>query len=223
MNATTKQVHHGRVTEQSQRRCGLYLRISKFEGEGRSGGSDRQEEDCRSEAGRRGWEVVEVYLDDDRSAFSGKPRPAYERMVEDIKAGLIDAVVVWHEDRLLRSMVELEDLVILVDATGALIVTVTAGDVDLETPEGRLRARIQAAVARKESEDKSRRLTRKMAQLSSDGKSLGGQAPYGYRKVGFKGKDDNGLSVDSRTFEVVPEEAAIVTGIIERVAARARP
>jgi site-specific DNA recombinase len=208
--------------QEEQRRAGLYLRISKFEGKGagseedqRSGGTKRQEDDCRAEAARRGWEVTQPpYLDDDRSAFSGKVRPAYQRMVEDLKAGVIDAVVVWHEDRLLRSMTELEDLVILVEATGALIVTVTAGDVDLETPEGRLRARIQAAVARKESEDKSRRLTRKMTQLAKDGKSLGGKAPYGYRKVGVKAPTE-----DTRTFEVVPAEAAIVAEIVGRVAA----
>jgi DNA invertase Pin-like site-specific DNA recombinase len=198
----------------------LYLRISKNESDDRSLGTMRQEEDCRAEAARRGWQVIEpVYLDDDRSAFSGKARPAYQRMVEDLKAGVIDAVVVWHEDRLLRSMTEPEDLVILVEATGALIVTVTAGDVDLETPEGRLRARIQAAVARKESEDKSRRLVRKMAQLAGDGKSLGGRPPYGYIKVGYKGKDPAGHDIDTRTFEVAPEQARVVSEIISRVAA----
>jgi DNA invertase Pin-like site-specific DNA recombinase len=185
------------------RRCGLYLRISKYEGEGRSPGTVRQEKDCRAEARRRGWQVVEpIYLDDDRSAL--KRRPRYEDMVADLKAGVIDAVIAWHEDRLLRSNAELEDLVVLVEATGAQIITVCAGDVDLETPEGRFKARIQAAVARKESEDKSRRLRRMMQDKVEKGEPNGGGRPYGYR-------------ADRVTPE--PAEAAIVVEVVARVAA----
>ena len=38
-------------------------------------------------------------LSDDKSAFKGK-RQRYEDMLADLKAGVIDAVMVWHEDRL---------------------------------------------------------------------------------------------------------------------------
>ena len=41
------------------------------------------------------------------------------------------------------------------------VVSVTAGDYDLDTPEGRLVARITGSVARKESEDRARRVARK--------------------------------------------------------------
>ena len=44
---------------------------------------------------RRGWEVAEVYVDNDVSAYSGKPRPAWQRLIADIEAGRIDAVVGW--------------------------------------------------------------------------------------------------------------------------------
>ncbi len=189
------------------RRAALYLRISKNddpEGDGRSKGTVRQEKDCRAEVRRRGWQAVEpVYLDDDRSAFHGR-RPAYERMLEDVKAGLVDAVIAWHEDRLLRSNAELEDLVVLVEATGAVITTVTAGDVDLETPEGRFKARIQAAVARKESEDKSRRLRRMHADKRDRGEWKGGPRPYGYAKDGVTPE---------------PAEAAVLAEMVSRVAA----
>jgi DNA invertase Pin-like site-specific DNA recombinase len=47
-------------------------------------------------------DVVKVYVDNDNSAYSGKPRPQYRQMLDDIKSGLIRAVVVWHLDRVHR-------------------------------------------------------------------------------------------------------------------------
>ena len=56
-----------------------------------------------------GYEVAERYVDDDVSAYSGQARPEYERMLDDLRAGAIDAVVVWHLDRLHRQPKELEE------------------------------------------------------------------------------------------------------------------
>ncbi|MGZ6528310.1 MAG: recombinase family protein, partial [Actinomycetota bacterium] len=71
----------------------------------------RQEADCRDLVARREWAVAGVYVDDDRSAYSGKPRPGYEELIADLKAGRINAVVAWHPDRLHRSPRELEDFI----------------------------------------------------------------------------------------------------------------
>ncbi len=114
----------------------------------------RQEADCRAWCGTRGWPAAEVFVDNDVSAYSGKKRPAFERMVEGIKAGLFDAIVVWHPDRLTRSTKELESIIDLVEATGVAVGTVTAGDYDLATPEGRIVARIVGAMARKECKER---------------------------------------------------------------------
>lgn len=46
------------------------------------------------------------------------------------------------------------------------VVVVSGGDYDLTTPEGRFTARIVGAVARKESEDRSRRVRRKDLELA---------------------------------------------------------
>lgn len=76
----------------------VYARISQ-DREGDGLGVKRQLDDCRADAGRRGWVVAEEYVDDDLSAYGGKVRPAYERMLTDIAAGSRDAVMVWHMDR----------------------------------------------------------------------------------------------------------------------------
>lgn len=157
-----------------------YVRISQ-DREGEGLGVARQQEDCVSFIRKHGWDLTEVYVDNDVSAFSGRCRPAYERLMTDIKAGTVDAVVAWHPDRLHRSPRELEDFIETIERTRTTVATVTAGDYDLSTPDGRLMARIVGSVARKESEDKSRRLRRKHQELAERGKlSGGGRRPFGF-------------------------------------------
>lgn len=160
--------------------AGIYLRISD-DPQGRRAGVKRQEDDCRRICADRGWAVIEVYEDNDRSAYRGKARPEYRRMLEDIKSGAIDAVAAWHIDRLTRHPKDLEEFMEIADAAGIEVATAT-GDLDPSTGEGRFGARILGAVAAKESDDKSRRIRRKHEELARDGKNAGG----GYRPFGFE-------------------------------------
>src|SRR3990170_8440207 len=95
----------------------IYARISS-DPEGTHLGVERQIADCRELAGSLGWPVAGVYVDDDVSAFSGRRRREYERLCEDVKAGAVDALVVWHPDRLHRSPRELEDFFYLCENAG---------------------------------------------------------------------------------------------------------
>jgi site-specific DNA recombinase len=125
--------------------------------------------------------VVEVYVDNDLSAYSGKTRPAYQRLLADIEAGNVEAVVAWHPDRLHRSSVELEAFIDLVERSGVGVETVQAGRVDLGTPAGRMNARMLGTVARYESEHKSDRIRRKHRELAEAGKVSGGAPrPFGF-------------------------------------------
>lgn len=158
----------------------IYTRIS--EDTLRTGlGVARQEADCRKFADRLGWQIAGVYTDNDISAFSGKVRPAYRRLLADLGTGILDGLIVWHPDRLHRSPLELEEFITLVENTGAQVQSVTAGERDLATPTGRLHARIEGAVARHESEHKSERIRRKHLELAENGAvSGGGRRPFGY-------------------------------------------
>jgi site-specific DNA recombinase len=181
----------------------VYARISS-DREGDNLAVSRQLADCEQLADRRGWKVVERYVDADISAYSGKRRPEYLRMLDDIEAGAVEAVVVYHADRLHRHPRELEDFIDLCQRTKTKLATVS-GDVDLSTHEGQLIARIQGAVARKESDDKSRRIRRKHEELATAGKvSGGGSRPYGYEQ-------------DKRTVRV--EEAEVIRDCARRVLA----
>jgi len=160
-------------------RAALYARISS-DREGDNLAIGRQLADCEELAERRGWVVVDRYVDADISAWSGKRRPEYERMLADVADGVVGAVVVYHADRLHRHPRELEDFILLCERMGTKLATVS-GDLDLSSDDGKLLARITGAVARKESDDKSRRTRRKHQELALEGKvSGGGTRPYGF-------------------------------------------
>ena len=76
----------------------------------------RQVEDCRKLADSLGWIVAEEYVDNDVSAYSGRVRPAYERMIADLRDGVRDGVIVYRIDRLTRRPVELEEFADTLDA-----------------------------------------------------------------------------------------------------------
>ena len=159
----------------------IYARISS-DPDGDQLGVRRQVEDCEAYAAKRGWPVAEVYIDDDVSAYSGKVRPQYRRMLGDISDGTVDAVIAWNLDRLHRQPKELEVFFETCDAAHVRDIATLAGDVDLGSHDGRFHARILGAVARKESDDKSRRLIRKHQELAQAGKSVGGgDRPFGYQ------------------------------------------
>ncbi len=80
----------------------IYVRISSDQ-EGEGLGVARQLKDCTKWAKDRGITVADIYEDNDRSAYSGKVRPAYERLCADLKDDVVDGVIVWHPDRLHRS------------------------------------------------------------------------------------------------------------------------
>ena len=160
-------------------KAAIYTRISD-DRDGTAAGVKRQEEDCRKISDDRGWKVIGVYTDNDISAYRGKRRPEYQRLLSDMKNGVVDAVVAWHADRLHRHPTELEEFIEVAVTAGTQLATVT-GDLDLGTEDGQFTARILGAVARKESDAKSRRIRRKHEELARQGQpSGGGTRPFGY-------------------------------------------
>jgi DNA invertase Pin-like site-specific DNA recombinase len=141
----------------------------------------RQREDCLKLCEARGWTPHE-YVDNDRSATKGR-RPAYERMLDDIRASHIGAVVVWDLDRLHRRPIELEHFIDLTDQQHVALASI-AGEADLSTDNGRLFARIKGAVARAEVERKSVRQKRAARQRAEAGIWCIGLRPFGYTESG---------------------------------------
>jgi site-specific DNA recombinase len=161
-------------------RAAIYVRISQ-DREGAGLGVKRQQADAEALCERLGWETDGVYVDNDLSAYSGKPRPEYKRLLADAATGAFGAIVAWHTDRLHRSPRELEEFIDVVERHGLAVEMVKGGTIDLSTPTGRLVARQLGNIARYESEHKSERIQRKMLELAQNGQSKGGGSrPYGF-------------------------------------------
>lgn len=141
-----------------------------------------QEADCRELAASHGWEVVRVYVDNDLSAStrSKKQRPDYDDMITVVWAGAVDVIVSLSNSRLTRRPLELEDLIKLHEATGVLICTVKSGNDDLSTADGRMVARIKAAVDAAEVERTAERVARAAKRRRDEGSLHGGPRTFGY-------------------------------------------
>jgi site-specific DNA recombinase len=182
----------------------IYARISSDPDDNRLGVT-RQVDDCRALAAQKGWPIGAEYVDDDKSAWSGKLRPEYQRMLGDMRAGAIDAVLVWHPDRLHRRPIELEEFVDVCKVARITEVAYVGGELPVGAEDGLLVARILAAVASDASAKTSKRIRRKNDERALAGLPTGGgNRPFGYR--------DDRLAID-------PAEAVLVREAAERVLA----
>lgn len=198
-------------------RVAIYARISK-DREGAGLGVERQRDDCAALAARLGWSVVGIYEDNDISAYSGKHRPGYRRLLDDIKAGNLDAVLAWHNDRLHRSPRELEEYIDVCEPRGIVTRTVQAGDLDLSTATGRAIARTLGAWARQESEAKSERIRRQKAQAAAMGLHRGGVRAFGWEPGNMELREEEAQVIRDATRDLLDGRSlgAIVKELNER-------
>ena len=165
-------------------RAGIYCRISR-DWEGKQLGVERQREDCLAIAKKRGWTVIEQYIDNDVSAAktSKKVRQNYMRLLADIEAGRLDAVVIWMEDRLQRQVIELAEFLKVCDGAGVTRIASAGGEFDLSDPDQRTMLYIKAAMAEAEIEKMRARMRRKNLERAENG----GRHPGGIRAFGTIG------------------------------------
>ncbi|WP_405773400.1 recombinase family protein [Streptomyces sp. NBC_01538] len=201
--------------ERTPLRAVIYTRIS-HDPTGNAEGVTRQEEACRKLAAELGWSVVEVKVDDDRTAVgkSGQRarRPAYAELLDMLAAGEADAVIVWHTDRLYRQARDLEPLIEIVERTHVLIRPVKQGELDLATASGRMVARILASVSTHEVEHSIERMKAKKEANRRAGVHHGGPRTFGFKAVEptLKGQAPQVPRVDPREAKLIREAADAV-------------
>lgn len=158
-------------------RAFIYLRISQ-DRSGAGLGVSRQREQCESLAERLGLEVLEVFTDNDASAYSGKLRPAYLAMTDRFNE--VGHVIVWHADRLYRRPQELEAYIRLSEEHSVWTHAATGSTLDMATSSGRFEARLYTVIAARESEHKSDRSRLRAKQTLAQGRHVGGPRPFGW-------------------------------------------
>lgn len=182
------------------KRFAIYSRISR-DRVGAGLGVERQQDDCEALVEQLGGTVVATFSDNDISAYAGKYRPGYEALLDAIATGEVDSVAVWHQDRLLRRTLDLENYIDICQPQKVSTYTVKAGYFDLTTPAGRATAKTLAAWASYEVETSTDRVKAAKLQAAQSGRPSGGNRAYGYAQ--------NGL-------DIIEDEAKVVVEIIDR-------
>jgi site-specific DNA recombinase len=189
-------------------RCAIYTRKSSDEGlEQEFNSLDAQREACEAYIVSRrhaGWVALADMYDDGGLSGGTMERPALKRLLEDIKAGKVQTVVVYKVDRLTRSLADFAKIVDVLDAHNASFVSVTQ-QFNTTTSMGRLTLNMLLSFAQFEREISGERIRDKIAASKKKGMWMGGNVPLGY-------------DVKDRKLIINEPEAATVRVIFRRYA-----
>jgi site-specific DNA recombinase len=164
-------------------RCAIYTRKSTEEGLEQEFNSL----DAQREAGEafiasqraEGWTCLPDRYDDGGFTGGNMDRPALRRLLADIEAGKIDAVIVYKVDRLSRSLLDFARMMGTFDKSRVSFVSVTQ-QFNSATSMGRLVLNVLLSFAQFEREIISERTRDKMAATRRKGKWSGGLPVLGY-------------------------------------------
>ena len=164
-------------------RCAIYTRVStdqRLEQDFNSldAQHDASEAYIRSQS-HAGWTLLRAKYDDGGFSGGDTDRPALQRLLEDVRAGKIDVIVVYKVDRLTRSLADFAKLVELFDQHDVSFVSVTQ-QFNTTTSMGRLTLNVLLSFAQFEREVTSERIRDKIAASKRKGLWVGGMAPLGY-------------------------------------------
>jgi site-specific DNA recombinase len=170
-------------------RCAIYTRVSTDQGLEQDFNSlDAQYDACqayiRSQA-HAGWTLLRAKYDDGGFSGGNTDRPALQLLLQEVRAGKIDVIVVYKVDRLTRSLADFAKLVELFDQHNVSFVSVTQ-QFNTTTSMGRLTLNVLLSFAQFEREVTSERIRDKISASKRKGLWVGGMAPLGYDTKGRK-------------------------------------
>jgi DNA invertase Pin-like site-specific DNA recombinase len=194
-------------------RAGIHARRSLNRADEQSASVRRQIAAGKERAAHLGAEVVDVFDEDDTSAFKKRVvklpdgrsvrrnvRPEWQRALRALYDGDIDVLIEYDLDRAMREPRDLEDLIEVVEMTGRQVESVT-GSLRLRNDADITMARVMVAMANKSSRDTSRRVRDSAKERAALGKNHGGRRCFGYTLDGL---------------DAIPTEAAEVTRVFEQ-------
>jgi site-specific DNA recombinase len=192
-------------SEAKIKRCVIYTRKSTDKGlEEEFNSLDAQRESAENfikSQKHNGWRLLPVHYDDGGYSGGNTERPALKRLMEDIKAGGIDILVIYKMDRLSRSLLDFMNLAEFFEKHNVSFVSVTQ-DINTSTSSGRMMLNILMAFGQYEREIIGERILDSVAGKKRRGKYCGGGPVLGY-------------DVDDKKLVINPKEAKVIREIFK--------
>ncbi len=175
--------------------AGLYIRVST-EDQAREGFSlPEQEKRLRAMCEYKGYEIYKLYKDAGISAKTGNHRPAFEELLQDIKDGKCNTIVVLKLDRLTRSVYDMEHIMKFLEENNAYL-DCANDDINTTNANGKMVARLLTTVSQNEIERTSERTKIGLVGAIKDG-HIPSKTPLGYKRKKKK------LEIDQSTKNIV--------------------
>ena len=205
-------------TKQDNRKIAIYSRKSKFTGKGES--THNQIEACKRKI-ELTFENVDlendilIYEDEGFTGYNTN-RPAFQKMLKDIRDKKIKAIAFYKLDRISRNVSDFSSLVIELDNFDVSFLSATES-IENVTPSGRAMMFMISVFAQLERDTIAERIRDNMLELAKTGRWLGGMTP-----TGFKSEQIENITVDGKKrklFKLSPidEEVRIVKILFDKM------
>ncbi len=184
-------------------KVGIYCRLSDEDRDKVNKNDDsnsiiNQKSMCLKYAEQFGWNVVDIYTDDDFSG-AGTYRPDFERLITDCKSGKINLVLCKSQSRFSRDMSVIEYYLHdkFIEWNTRFISIIDNADTSIEA--NKKSRQINGLINEWYLDDLSQNIRKSLKNKREDGLFMGSFASYGYEKS----EDGHKLVVDPVAAEVV--------------------
>ena len=165
------------------KRCAVYTRKSHEDGLEQEFNSLDAQRDAAvnyiASQKANGWQLINESYDDGGFSGGNTNRPALQRLLQDVRAGKVDIVVVYKIDRLSRSLIDFATVLAEFNKYGVGFCAVTQ-DISSATSTGRMMLNILMTFAQYEREIIAERVRDKVSAAKKRGKNCGGFPILGY-------------------------------------------
>lgn len=160
-------------------KAAIYCRVSTLEQAEQGYSLIAQQEKLEAYAKGMGYSIFNIYVDD---GFSGKnlQRPAVTKLINDVKNGLINIVLIYKLDRLSRKVKDVLELVELFEKYNVSLFSLNE-NLDLSSPFGRAALKMSATFSELERETIVERMKMGKLQRVKSGRAMrNSNLPIGY-------------------------------------------
>lgn len=176
--------------------AGLYPRVSTDDQVREGFSLDEQEKEMKKLCMYKNYQIYKVYREEGVSA-KNMNRPKFQEMIQDLKDGKINRIIVYKLDRLTRSIQDLEVICKFIEKYHCSLDSVSE-EINTDTATGVFFIRMTTILAQLEIERTSERTKFGLKGAAKNGHFCG-KAPIGYRKINKE------LVIDDLESEVVKE------------------